>query len=204
MLGVMDDKAEYLAPYRAAARRHGAGFGSLLWASQWTQAVRFEALARAASFEGRRVLDVGCGRGDLLDFLDSQGIGVASYVGIEGVAELAGAARRKERAGVQIIEADFVAEPHRMFVGAQVVAISGALNTMGADEFYRTIRRAYEAASEVLVFNFLCSERLAGAPYLAWHRVEEVVGVVGTMSGEVRVVEDYLEGDCTVAVGKGA
>ena len=54
----------------------------------------------------------------------------------------------------------------------------------------------------MLVFNFLCSERLAGAPYLAWHRLEEVLGVVGTLSGEVRVVEDYLEGDCTVAAGK--
>ena len=200
---VMSDKADYLEPYRAAARRHGAGFGSLLWASQWTQAVRFEALTRAAAFEGRRVLDVGCGRGDLLDFLDSQGIGVESYVGIEGVAELAGAARRREQEGVQIIEADFVAEPARMFVGAQVVAISGALNTMGAEAFYRTIRRGFEAASEVLVFNFLCSERLAGAAYLAWHRLEEVLGVVGTFSREVRVVDDYLEGDCTVAVGKG-
>lgn len=198
----MDDKAEYLEPYRAAARRHGAGFGALLWASQRTQGVRFEALVRAAEFEGRRVLDVGCGRGDLLDFMDSQGIRVASYVGIEGVAELAAAARGKEREDVQIIEADFVAEPARMFVGAQVVAISGALNTMGAEAFYRTIRRAYEAASEVLVFNFLCSERLAGASYLSWHRLEEVLGVVGTFSREVRVVEDYLEGDCTVAVGK--
>jgi hypothetical protein len=127
---------------------------------------------------------------------------VASYVGIEGVAELAAAARAKERDGVQIIEGDFVAEPARMFVGADVVAISGALNTMGASEFYRTIRRGFEAASEVLVFNFLCSERLAGAPYLGWHRLEEVVGVVGTLSERVRVVEGYLEGDCTVAVGK--
>lgn len=202
MLRVMDDKAEYLEPYRAAARRHGAGFGALLWASQKTQGVRFEALTRAAEFEGKRVLDVGCGRGDLLDYLESQGVSVESYVGIEGVGELVEAARKKEREGVQIIEADFVAEPHRLFVGAQVVAISGALNTMGSAEFYRTIRRGFEAASEVLVFNFLCSERLAGAPYLAWHRLEEVLGVVGTMSESVRVVEDYLEGDCTVAVGK--
>jgi SAM-dependent methyltransferase len=203
IVGVMSGNAEYLEPYRAAARRHGAGFGSLLWASQRTQALRFDAMERIVEFAGRRVLDVGCGRGDLLDFLDERGVRVESYVGIEGVAELAGAARAKEREGVQVIEADFVAEPHRMFVGAQVVAISGALNTMGADAFYRTLRRAYEAASEALVFNFLSSERLAGASYLAWHPVEEVLGVVGTLSERVMVLDDYLLGDCTVAVGKG-
>jgi hypothetical protein len=138
----------------------------------------------------------------LLDFLDERGVRVGSYVGIEGVAELAAAAREKERDGVQILEADFVAEPHRMFVGAEVVAISGALNTMKADDFYRTLRRAYEAASEALVFNFLSSERLAGAAYLSWHSVGEVVGFVGTLSERVVVLEDYLMGDCTVAVGK--
>ena len=116
---------------------------------------------------------------------------------------MAGVARAREREGVQIIEADFVAEPHRMFVGAEVVAISGALNTMGAEAFYRTLRRAFEAASEALVFNFLSSERLAGASYLAWHPLEEVLGFVGTLSQRVMVLDDYLLGDCTVAVGKG-
>lgn len=203
ILRVMDDKAEYLEPYRAAARRHGAGFGSLLWASRQTQVVRFEAMERIVEFEGRRVLDVGCGRADFLDFLIERGVTVESYVGIEGVAELAEAARAKGREGVQIIEADFVAEPHRMFVGAEVVAISGALNTMVAAEFYATLRRAFEAASEALVFNFLSSERLAGASYLAWHPIEEVMGFVGTLSGRVMVLEDYLPGDCTVAVGTG-
>jgi SAM-dependent methyltransferase len=203
ILGVMDDKAEYLEPYRAAARRHGAGFGSLLWASRQTQAVRFDAMTRIAELEGRRVLDVGCGRADLLDYLIEDGVRVESYVGIEAVAELAEAARAKGHENAQIIEADFVAEPHRLFVGAQVVAISGALNTLDASGFYATLRRAYEAASEALVFNFLSSERLAGASYLAWHPLGEVMGFVGTLSERVMVLEDYLMGDCTVAVGKG-
>ncbi|HEY7118866.1 MAG TPA: hypothetical protein VH475_19915 [Tepidisphaeraceae bacterium] len=200
--GAMGDRVDYLGPYREAARRHGAGFESLLWASPQTQAARFEAFERLVEFEGRSVLDVGCGRADFLDFLVGREIRVASYVGIEGVAELAAAARAKGHRNAQIIEADFVAEPGRMFVGAQLVAISGALNTLDSAGFYATLRRAFEAASEALVFNFLSSERLAGTSYLRWHRREEVIGFIGTLSGRFVVVEDYLAGDCTVAVGK--
>jgi len=196
------ERPAYLEPYERAARQHGAGFGALLWASPATQAARFETICRLADLNGRSVLDVGCGRGDFLDYLVARKIRVASYTGIEGVPALAGAAREKRHSGAMIIEADFIAEPHRLFVGAQVVVISGSLNTMDSDGFYSTLRRAYEAAGEMLVFNFLCSSRLAAASYLSWHRIEEVMGFARTVSERVRKVEDYLPGDCTVGMGK--
>jgi SAM-dependent methyltransferase len=201
----VSERPTYLRPYDAAAARHGAGFGALLWASPKTQAVRFDALARAADFAGRRVLDVGCGRADLLDFLVARGERPAHYTGIEGVPALAAAALAKHRVPdvpVQIIEADFVVDPHRLFVGADVVAISGSLNTLEPAAFYATIRRAYQAATNALVFNFLCSDRLAGADHLRWHPLHEVSGFVGTLSADMTALDDYLQGDCTVAVRK--
>ena len=193
----------YLAPYRRAARAHGAGFGSLLWASPSTQAARFEAIARIHSLEGKSLLDVGCGRADLLDFLRARGVRLADYIGIEAVDELADAAARKQADGVRIIRADFVQDPARMFVGADVVVFSGSLNTADDEVFYATLRRAYDAAAEALVFNFLCSPMLAGQSYLAWRRPDDVLRFArGLEGGEVRTLADYLEGDCTVAVAK--
>jgi SAM-dependent methyltransferase len=193
----------YLAPYLCAARAHGAGFGSLLWASPSTQAARFEAIARIHPLEGKSLLDVGCGRADLLDFLRARGVRPADYIGIEAVDELADAAARKQAPGVRIISADFVREPARMFVGADVVIFSGSLNTANDEVFYATLSRAYDAAAEALVFNYLCSPMLAGMTYLAWRRPEEVLRFArGLKGGEVRTLEDYLEGDCTVAVVK--
>lgn len=200
----MSERPEYLEPYERAARRHGAGFGSLLWASAQTQGVRFEAMRRLVDFHGKRVLDVGCGRADLLDYLITKKVRVASYAGIEGVAALAEAARAKRHSECEIITADFLAEPERLKVGAQVVVISGSLNTLDSAGFYATLRRAYEAAAETLVFNFLSSDRLAGADYLRWHRADEVMGFARTLSDRVRKLEDYLPGDCTVVMGKGA
>src|SRR4051794_899899 len=112
----------YLAPYLRAALNYGDGFGSLLWASPTTQATRFHVIECICELRGRSVLDVGCGRADLLDFLVSRGVKPADYIGIEAVEPLAAAAERKAHDGVptRIIRADFVTDPTRLFVGADV------------------------------------------------------------------------------------
>src|SRR4051794_25231511 len=198
----------YLAPYLQAAETYGGGFGALLWASPATQAARFDAIRRIYDPAGRSVLDVGCGRADYLDFLLDRGVRPADYIGIEAVAALADAAG--ERAGraraqgiaVRIIQADFVRDPVRMFVGADVVVFSGSLNTAGDEVFYLTLRRAYEAAAEAVVFNFLDSAMLAGRDYLVWRRPDDVLRFARSLSPDVRVRDDYLPGDRTVAVIK--
>jgi len=197
----MDEEPQpYLRPYVEAARRHGAGFRSLLWASPQTQAARFDAFTRACDFHERNVLDVGCGRADLYDFLLDRGIRPAHYVGLEGVPELARAARAKGHKGCQIVEVDFIREPHRLLVGADAIAISGALNTVDAATFYTTLRTAFEAAAETLVFNFLGSPDLAAADYLTWHEPGDVLAFARTLASAPRFLEDYLPGDCTIAI----
>jgi hypothetical protein len=185
-----------------ASERHGAAFSALLWASPDTQRDRFDAMAAAVDLTGKSVLDVGCGRADFLDYLVGRGIAPSSYIGFEAVPALAEAARQKPFPNVTIIEADFVQEPRRLFVGAQVVVISGALNTMDDNLFYASIRRAYDAASQCLVFNFLCSPRLAGTPYLHWRRTREVERFARDHAKWVTTVDDYLPGDCTIVMGR--
>ena len=192
----------YLAPYLSAASRHGAGFSSLLWASPHTQTVRSAALTRMAGLNGKSLLDVGCGRADLLDFLLDRRIKPAHYVGLEGVATLADAAEAKGHKDAMIVRADFVREPLRMFVAADVVYFSGSLNTLDSTTFYATLRKAYDAAAEQLVFNFLCSPELAGMTYLQWHHPAEVWAFCKTLTDDVRRLDDYLHGDTTFALTK--
>lgn len=192
----------YLTPYLTAASRHGGGFSSLLWASPRTQAVRFGALTRLVGLNGKLILDVGCGRADLLDFLLSHDIHPDHYVGLEGVAALADAAEAKRHPGSMIVRADFVREPLRLFVGADVVYFSGSLNTLDPASFYATIRKGYDAAAETLVFNFLASPELAGVSYLHWHPPNEVWTFCKTLTDDVRRLDDYLRGDMTFALTK--
>ena len=63
-----------------------AHFDILDWAGPETQVLRFEILADNVALHGRSLLDVGCGLGDLVAFLDKQGIDV-DYTGIDVVYE---------------------------------------------------------------------------------------------------------------------
>jgi SAM-dependent methyltransferase len=194
----------YLLPYLRAADRHGSAFGALLWASPQTQAARFGAIERLGNLHGKSVLDVGCGRADLLAFLLDAGVRPADYIGIEAVEDLAAAAEATCRRlpHSSIVRADFVREPLRMFVAADVVVFSGSLNTLEDGDFYGTIRRAFDAAVEKVVFNFLSSSMLAGADYLRWHEPAEVISFASQLSPDVQTLDDYLPGDFTVAIRK--
>ena len=201
---------DYLRPYRQAAEVHGAGFESLLWASPHTQAARFDAVRRICDLRGRSVLDVGCGRADFLPYLIERDVRPDEYIGLEAVPELAKAAEKRAKSigpggpAASILRADFVRDPVRMFVGADVVVFSGSFNTLDDGPFYDTLRHAYNAAAEALVFNFLSAPYLAGRDYLRWRRADDVLtfvrGLGGSSGGgrEVRTLSDYLPGDTTV------
>lgn len=193
---------DYLGPYVRATRKHGGGFGALLWASPTTQAARFDAISRLYPFDGAKVLDAGCGRADLLDFWIARDVRPAHYVGMEAVPALASAAKAKQHADCLIVEADFVKEPARFLAGADVIVFSGALNTLDRGTFYATLRRAYDAAGKCVVFNFLSSPSLAAVEWLTWHQPQDVLAHARGMSPRIESLADYLDGDCTVAMWK--
>lgn len=210
MRGLPFSSHDPLAPYRRAAARHGGGFQTLLWADAGSQRVRFEAIRRAVeeafggpkAWPSLRLHDAGCGRADLLDHLAAAGCEPAAYVGVEAIPELAAAAREKIRPGVEIIEADFLARPAAL-TGADVICISGTLNTMDRAGFYRALDLALNAARRGVVFNFLDSPARAANAYLTWHAPADVLAHVRHAAGPGAALihrADYLDGDATVAV----
>ncbi len=191
----------YLRPYVEAMQRHGLSTQALLWINEGTQRLRFDALVRAIDLTGRRVLDAGCGRADLLDYLLGRNMTPAHYIGLEALDEFLIDARRRfaeQHEIAQFIAGDFVTRPAGLFVGADVIVFSGSLNTLSVDDFHGVLRRAFEAASVAVAFNFLSSGELAGAPYLAWHR-RAAVEAFGRSIGAARIhsIADYMNGDCT-------
>jgi hypothetical protein len=192
----------YLRPYLRATREHGGGFDSLLWATPKSQRIRFDAICRAHDLAGKSVLDAGCGRADFMGYLIEADIHPADYIGLEAVEALAAEADSRHYPGCRILRGDFVREPARLFVGADVIVFSGSLNTIDAAGFHETLSRAFAAAAEAVVFNFLASPALAARDYLVWHRPEHVISFLQRLPCTVVTLSDYLQGDCTVAVLK--
>jgi SAM-dependent methyltransferase len=153
---------EYLDPYRRSHARHGVEFPVTMWASPRSQARRFEVFSRLCKIEGKRVLDIGCSRGDLADYLIRRGIGFASYTGVDALAEVIDFARSRglERCSFQC--GDVLREPGLLALGQpQVTCISGTLNTMKSDaQVYAVLTAAWAATGDALIFNFL-SDRAA-------------------------------------------
>jgi hypothetical protein len=192
----------YLRPYLDAVGRHGAKFESLLWANPSAQAARFGALARHCDLQNRVLLDAGCGRADFLQYLYAQGITPQKYIGIEAVDELAAAAEHKHLKNTLIQRADFITDPKIMDQNADTILFSGSLNTLSMQDFYQSIRLAWDYTQRELAFNFLCSPRLASARHLTWYPIGDILSLAYSFTNDVSTDNTYRDGDCTMVLRK--
>ncbi|HSI87153.1 MAG TPA: class I SAM-dependent methyltransferase [Candidatus Methylacidiphilales bacterium] len=68
------------AHYARLFSEHGDSHKSMDWNSRASQERRFQVLADIGSLEGKSILDIGCGLGDLYGWLNSKGISI-KYTG---------------------------------------------------------------------------------------------------------------------------
>jgi SAM-dependent methyltransferase len=200
------DKA-YLQPYRDAVERFGAGFEATLWKNPEMQRLRFDVMIRLAGFAGSRVLDVGCGQGDFAARLLEQGIAFAGYVGVDALPEMIETARGRGLARCTFSCGDPVDDPAILAAArADLVAISGTLNTMDDRTAQRLVGNAFAAGGRGVVFNFLSGlrdPRWAGrdpSPARRYDPLQWIDFALG-LSRRVTFTQGYLDGhDATIFV----
>ena len=156
---------QYLDPYREAHDDHGSDFRVTLWANERSQRLRFRVMTELVFMTGKRVLDAGCSRGDFAAFLEEKDVAYESFVGVDAVEPVIGFASERGLPRSRFVAGDFVSDPSLLAIDRpQVVAISGALNTMDDDTAIALLDNAWQAAGETLVFNFLSDTASDRAP----------------------------------------
>jgi SAM-dependent methyltransferase len=154
---LLGDVADY---YTARYRSFGDSARGMDWKDEASQRLRFEVLTRHLDLRGTpSLLDVGCGNGELLSFLEERGIGV-HYLGIDVCPEMVEACQRRFGANAAALAstADLAA---RGWTADYVVA-SGTFNVKQATAdavWRRYLQRAvcdmYAACRIATVFNIM-------------------------------------------------
>jgi SAM-dependent methyltransferase len=174
------------------------------WASAQSQLARFEIFARNIPLQDKSLLDVGCGLGDLLTYLDSLGLRVR-YTGVDLLEKMVQAARRNHP-GIDFVQGDiFQTNPFKP-ENFDVVFCSGAFNlNLGNNEQFLPIAVAtmLEMAREHAVFNLLHSRAASQEQTYFYYHPDQVQEMLRDCPCQIRIIDDYLHNDFTVICKKG-
>jgi len=197
---------DHLAAYRDAIHRYGPGFDATLWGSREAQLLRFDVLADLVDLGGLRLVDVGCGAGDLAAHLRDRGIDLAGYVGIDALPEMIRHAEARGLPGTEWRTGDPLADPGLLDVDADMAYFSGTLNTLDDEAARRLVLAAWRRTSLGVCFNFLGDRphpRWAGRrldPARRFDVADWVAWALG-LTSRVAFRQDYLDGhDATILV----
>ncbi len=186
--------------HRDALLRHGVHPNALYWSSRKIQEIRFEVLVEIGISSGDRVLDVGCGFGDLKGFLTGRGLEV-DYTGIDLSPDLLQSARRLQPQA-SLVEGDlFDLDPaDGSFDWA---LLSGALNEqLGDDGAYarRLIARMFAAARKGVACNLLDARNrwVAGRPDLQSFQPDDMLDYCRGLGAACELRDGYLDNDFTL------
>ena len=160
------------------------------WKGREDQQLRFDILGDVDDMSGKSVCDVGCGFGDLYDYLGRRFEGVR-YTGIDLVPSLVEKARELHP-GVDFRTCDIVAgglaERFDYFL------LSGALNYRVEDNMSLTrdmLAAMFDLADEGVAVNFLSSYVNYEHPRNFHHSPEAIFGLARSMTKWVAIRHDY-------------
>jgi SAM-dependent methyltransferase len=185
--------------YEEKVRRYGYDHRGLGFRTRSSQEKRFNALLRLGSFDGRRVLDVGCGFGDLLAFLMERNIRPV-YSGLDICAPMV--ARCHQRfpvsAGIFAVGDVLDYQPRHEYDYVVASGIFG-LDAPGARERVEpTIARMFEWARLGVAVNFLSARAAEKVDNRLYVDPCEALEWGFRLTPCVRVDHDYLPNDFTL------
>lgn len=200
MLGA-DDKHRIVSLYETRLARLGRCPATVGWGSAESQVLRFDQLFRGIDPRGCRILDVGCGLGDLVDFLDARIGDDFDYVGIDLAPALIDDARarlggpRRAFAALDILD---TAPPGGPF---DLVVLSGALTFRIADNLAHTramLGRMFALSRRAVAANFLSTTADHQLDKNYHHCPHQLVDIATGLTRRFALYHDYPLHECTL------
>ncbi len=177
-------------------------YGILGWESEEAQHLRFDAMLNKVDLSGKRLLDVGCGTGSLLEYVRSKGIEV-KYTGVDILGQMIDIAQKK-KLGADFLKVDIFKENIFKDASFDVIYTSGIfnLNLGNNKEFLKNaLELFFRLSKETVVFNLLHTASPDREDKYFYFHPDEVRELLDGFSGRIakaEFVEAYLKNDFTV------
>ena len=181
-------------------------FSVLGWESEEAQRLRFDVLMSSSNLEDKRILDVGCGMGNLLEYMNERNVN-CSYTGVDILQCMIDSAKSKN------LKADF----HCLDIfkdkpfqneSFDLIYASGIfnLNLGNNKEFlFNALNLFLDLSSSIVAFNLLHSDSPNKEDQYYYFHPDDVKQIVEEISDRVQkinIVEHYLQNDFTVILYK--
>ncbi len=151
--GWHDENERNVRYYRELAREHGISFRAVDWGSRASQQRRFRVLCQVGDLDGKSILDVGCGQGDLYECLSRRGVRVR-YTGIDITREMIEVARQRfPKARFRV--ADVLEERGRQHDYVLSSGIFGQRSAAPFEYLKAAVQRMFALAKCAVAFNTL-------------------------------------------------
>ncbi|NOH70225.1 class I SAM-dependent methyltransferase [Vibrio pectenicida] len=180
---------------------HGLSHKMQGWSSLEEQKIRFKAIANGVDFANKRVLDLGCGLGELYDYLSKEKR-LGFYLGMD--QHWSFLRQAKARIGSTQCRFQYADISRARLPKMDIIIASGSLNYRSRQPDYleHMIARMYNAATEAVIFNLLNSQTFSQPKLLQPYHKEFVMEYCKTLTPNVVVIDDYSTNDFTIVLKK--
>jgi len=188
--------------YESRYDEYGHNHNTVGWGSKIDQILRFDVLCRNINLKGKRILDVGCGLGDLVPYIEDVTDGDFHYTGIDVAPSLIAAAKKKfQHPNVQFKCGDISSSlGESMF---DVSILSGALNYRINDNIGNTemvLSELFKITKETMSVNFLSSYVDYQEDKNFHYSPEAMLSFAKSLSTWVSIYHDYPLWEFTIQV----
>jgi len=198
------DKKILLDFYKKGIATYSEDIKALGYGSVESQEVRLRVISEIGDLGNKRILDVGCGFGDLYTFLHGQSIHPKRYLGIDIISELLDVARKR----LPEVEFELVAildfESTEKFDFVIACGIFGLETPNWQYLFKEQLRKMYDLCEIGVAVDFLSSFTIKGknpaAHYTNPAKILEFV--FKNLSKRVVLRHDYMPNDFTIYIYK--
>lgn len=184
--------------YNSAYKKHGISARGLNWNSEQSQKIRFEVICEflANEFFTCKVVDAGCGFGDLYLYMEENNFVPKEYIGIDCMQN-----------SIQIAQKRY---PKVCFTCKDILKddlpysdwyiASGSLNILGSFDTWYFLERMLLHCEKGIVFNIL--EGNKQNENFNYQQKEDIINFAKKKGLKIRLRNDYLANDITVELRK--